>query len=103
MSADGQIATVHNENLFRDISSIQFHISPSPASYFLVCILQILQKGKDGRGLWACEAGAGAVQPGARPGGAAQPGQQEARAGDQAQEHGPQLLQVSAHNTNIRS
>ena len=57
---------------------------------------QVLQKGQGGRGLWASEAGAGAVQSGARPGGAAQPGQQEARAGDQAQEHGPQLLQVSS-------
>ena len=63
--------------------------------FFEVCTLQILQKSEVGRGLWPGEAGAGALQPGARPGGAAQLGQEEARHGDQAQEPGPQLLQVS--------
>ena len=77
---------MHSLIIIRDIHS---------KTLFFQCTLQILQKSEVGRGLWPSEAGAGALQPGARPGGEAQPGQEEARHGDQAQEPRPQLLQVS--------
>ena len=70
--------------------------------YFWKILLQILQKSQGSWGLWPREAGAGAVQPGARPGGAAQPGHQAARGGDQAPGPGPQLLQVSSHTPATR-